>query len=226
MKCAIIGLGDFGQAAALGLARAGAEVIAVDRNMERLNAVKDEVALAVRLDATQREALEAQGIPDVDVLVAAIGANFEAQVLVVVHATKFGIKRIVARAANDDHRRVLEAIGANEVFHPEQEAARNMVQRLTISNVRKFFELADGFSLVEIDAPVSIVGRTLVELDLRKRHRINLVAIKRPHILDAAPGRVDRFIPVPQPDDRIERGDTLLLAGSVLDLAAFVGEST
>jgi trk system potassium uptake protein TrkA len=224
MKCAVIGLGDFGRAAAIGLARAGAEVIAIDRNMDRLNLVKNEVALAIRLDATQRDALEAQQINEVDVLVAAIGQNFEGQVLVVVHARDMGIKRIVARALTEDHRRVLEAVGAHEVFNPEEEAARNMVQRLTISSIRNYFELADGFSLIEVQAPAATVGRTLLELDLRRRFRLNLVAIKR---MTGGPGstrEIKEFKAVPAPDDLFQANDVLALAGSVLDLARFVGE--
>lgn len=226
MKCAVIGLGDFGRAAAIDLARAGAEVIAIDRNMDRLNLVKDEVAMAIRLDATHRDALEAQQIGQVDVLVAAIGQNFEAQVLVVVHARTLGIKRIVARAMTQDHRRVLEAVGASEVFNPEEEAARTMVQRLTISNIRNYFELADGFSVVELEAPAATVGRTLRELDLRQRFRVNLVAIKRMTGGAAGTRAVEEFKAVPMPEDVIQAGDVLALAGSVLDLARFVGDNS
>jgi trk system potassium uptake protein len=226
MKCAVIGLGDFGRAAAIGLARAGAEVIAIDRNMDRLNLVKDEVALAIRMDATHRDALESQQIQKTDVLIAAIGKNFESQVLVVVHARKLGIKRIVARAITEDHRRVLEAVGASEVFNPEEEAARNMVQRLTISNIRNYFELADGFSLVEVEAPPGVVGRPLRELDLRKRFRVNLIAIKRMATGPDGTPVIKEFKAVPMPEDVIHAGDVLALAGSVLDLARFVGEMT
>jgi trk system potassium uptake protein TrkA len=226
MKCAVIGLGDFGRAAAIGLARAGAEVIAIDRNMDRLNLVKDEVALAIRMDATHRDALEAQEIDKADVLVAAIGQNFEAQVLVVVHARTMGIKRIVARAITDDHRRVLEAVGASEVFNPEEEAARNMVQRLTISNIRNYFELADGFSLVELEASAGIVGHSLRELDLRQRFRVNLVGIKRLAAGSGASQVLAEFRPVPMPEDIIQPKDVLVMAGSVLDLARFVGENS
>lgn len=226
MKCAVIGLGDFGRATAIGLARNGAEVIAVDRNMDRLNLVKDEVAFAIRMDATHREALEMQGLGKVDVLVAAIGQNFEAQVLVVVHAQNLGVKRIVARAITEDHRRVLEAVGAHEVFNAEEEAARNMVQRLTISSIRNYFELADGFSLVEVDAPAGTVGRSLRELDLRNRFRVNLVALKRMAAGPDGVRAIKEFKAVPLPDDVIQAGDTLALAGSVLDLARFVGDNS
>jgi len=226
MKCAVIGLGDFGRAVAIGLARAGGEVIAVDRSMDRLNLVKDEVALAVRLDATQRDALESQGIPAVDVLVAAIGENFEAQVLVVVHAKKFRIPRVVARATSEDHRRVLEAVGADEVFYPEEEAARNMVQRLTLSKIKNYFELAEGFSLVEVQAPPRVVGKSLRELDLRQRFRVNLVAIKRTESTAGGGQLIKEFKPVPSPDDVIQENDLLALAGSVLDLATFMGDNS
>ncbi len=226
MKCAVIGLGDFGRAVAIGLARAGAEVIAVDRSMDRLNLVKEEVALAVRLDATQRDALEAQGIPSMDVLVAAIGENFEAQVLVVVHAKKFRIKRVVARALNEDHRRVLEAVGADEVFYPEEEAARNMVQRLTLSKIKNYFELAEGFSLVEVQSPPRVVGKTLRELDLRRRFRVNLVGIKRTETNADGEQVVKEFKPVPSPEDVLTENDVLALAGSVLDLATFMGDNS
>lgn len=224
MKCAVIGLGEFGRAAAVGLAQNGVEVIAVDIDMDRVNALKDHVTLAVRLDATQQEALAAHGIAEVDVLIAAIGANFEAQVLVVVHAKEFGIKKIVARATTPDHRRVLKAVGADDVLNPEEEAARWTVQRLVITNISSYFELAEGFSMVEVEAPPGIVGKSLEELNLRRRFRINLVAIKRMETTAAGERVLRNFIPVPMPNEIIQQSDVLALVGSVIDLANFVGE--
>lgn len=219
MKYAVIGLGEFGRSAALGLTRKGQEVIAVDVSMERLNAVKEEVAFAVRLDASHEHALRSHGLGDVDVLIAAIGDNFEAQVLLVVHAKQHGIPKIVARATTPDHIRVLKAVGADEVFNPEEEAARWAVQRLLITNISNYFELAEGFSVVELEAPKSIVGKTLSGLNLRRRFRLNLVAIKEKR----ADGSEARFNPVPLPEQVIRAGDVLALVGSVLDLANFVG---
>jgi trk system potassium uptake protein len=221
VKYAVIGLGEFGSSAAVGLFRKGAEVIAVDTDMDRVNSVKDEVSLAVRLDATHENALKSHGLGEVDVLIAAIGNNFEAQVLVVVHAKQCGIKKIVARATTPDHIRVLQAVGAHEVFNPEETAARWMVQRLLIQNISNYFELADGFSVVEVNAPPSIVGKTIEELDLRRRFRINLVAVKR--TTTNSTGRaVEQFNPVPAPTEVVRQGDVLALVGSVLDLANFM----
>lgn len=221
MKYAVIGLGEFGRSTALGLARKGAEVIAVDIEMDRLDRVKDEVALAVRLDASHENALKSHGIGEVDVLIAAISNNFEAQVLVVVHAKQANIPKIIARATTPDHIRVLKAVGADESFNPEEEAARWMVQRLLITNISNYFELAEGFSVVEVEAPPSVVGKTLEELNLRRRFRLNLVAIKEKNT-SGTEGSISKFNPVPLPNQRIKEGDVLALVGSVLDLANFV----
>jgi trk system potassium uptake protein len=221
MKYAVIGLGEFGSSAAVDLFRKGAEVIAVDTNMDRVNNIKDEVSLAVRLDASHEDALKSHGLGEVDVLIAAIGNNFEAQVLVVVHAKQHGIKKIIARATSPDHIRVLQAVGAHEVFNPQETAARWMVQRLLIQNISNYFELAEGFSVVEVKAPPSIVGKTIEELNLRRRFRINLVAIKRT-TTDSNGRAVEQFNPVPLPTEVVREGDVLALVGSVLDLANFM----
>jgi trk system potassium uptake protein TrkA len=226
MKCAVIGLGEFGRSAALGLASNGVEVIAVDLDLGRINLIKDRVALAVRMDASTEQAVRSHGIDSVDVLIAAIGANFEAQVLVVVHAREAGIKRIVARATTPDHARVLKAVGANEVLNPEEEAARWMVQRLLITNISSYFELAEGFSIVEINAPPGTVGKRLEELELRRRFRINLVAIKRMEKSPTGETVLKRFNPVPLPHEVIHKDDILAAVGSVIDLANFLAEYT
>lgn len=226
MKCAVIGLGEFGRAAAIGLTRNGADVIAVDIDMDRVNGVRDDVALAVRMDASHENALRTQDIDQVDVLVAAIGDNFEAQVLVVVHAKQLGIRRIIARATTPNHIRVLKAVGADEVFNPEEEAARWAVQRLLITNITGYFELADGFSIVEVRAPKQMVGKTLGQLNLRRRYRINLVAIKRVRTEESGEQTVLRVNPVPNPEEVITADDLLALVGSVLDMAHFMSDYT
>ncbi|MCD6340221.1 MAG: TrkA family potassium uptake protein [Verrucomicrobia bacterium] len=222
MRCAVVGLGEFGRAMAVGLAQYGAEVLAIDCDKRKVEAVKDDVALAVCLDATEEDGLKEHGVGQVDALVAGIGGNFEAQVLTVVHARKLGAKHIVARATTADHMRVLRAVGADEVFNPEEEAARRVVERLVLGRIENFFEVADGFSVVEIRATPDMAGKTLAELNLRKRYRINVIGVKR-----AVPGEEGepaptQFNPVPLPDERIREGDVLAIVGSVLDIAIFM----
>lgn len=222
MKCAVIGLGEFGRAAAIAMARSGVDVIAVDADLRLVDQVKDQVSLAVCLDATHEESLKPHGIAEAEVLVAAIGRDFEAQVLVVLYAKKLGIRRVVARATTPNHARILQLVGADEVVQPEVAAARLAVQRLLMPDVNSYFELADGFSVIEVDLPEAFVGKTLIDLNLRRRFRINLVAVKR-----LVPERRKLvFNPVPQPNDELQAGDILTLVGSDLDLARFMAEFT
>lgn len=221
MKSVVVGLGEFGYAAALALAESGAEVIAIDSEMSIVESIKDHVALAVCLDASNRAALEAHDVASADVLIAAIGHNFEAQVLAVVHASKLGVAHIVARAVTPTHAAILREVGAHEALNPEETAARRLVQKLMIPNVAEYFELSDGFSLVEVAVPPVAVSKTLVELEMRTRFRLNVVGIRQLESEDSGPGS---FNPVPRPEDRLSEGELLVLVGSDLDIAHFMAE--
>ena len=130
MRVAVVGLGLFGRALAVDLARAGADVIAIDNDSALVDDVRDEVALAVCLDATDERELRAQGVHKVDVLVASIGNNFEANQLLVVLARELGIPRVVARAPSANRARILKLLGAHEVVLPEIEVAERMARAL------------------------------------------------------------------------------------------------
>lgn len=130
MRVAVVGMGIFGRALAIDLARAGAEVVAIDNDMDLVDDVRDDVTLAVCLDATDEKELRAQGVHKVDVLVASIGNDFEANQLLVVLARELGIPRVVARAPSKNHARILTLLGAHEVVLPEVEAAERMARGL------------------------------------------------------------------------------------------------
>ena len=151
MKCAIIGLSEFGKVLALKLASRGAEVIAVDTNIALIEDVKNDVSLAVKLDATNERDLISQGINKVDVIVASMGRNFEINALVVVMAKKFGIPKIIARASNSTHAQILSLIGATEVIQPEENAAEQLSHRLLFTGLKNYLELMQGYSIVEIE---------------------------------------------------------------------------
>ncbi|MBI4564055.1 MAG: TrkA family potassium uptake protein [Planctomycetes bacterium] len=208
MKYAVIGLGSFGTAVARRLHRSGKEVIAVDHRPEIVEDLKNDVGLAVCLDATDERDLRAQGIDKVDVFVAAIGQNFEANVLAVVLARQFGIPRIVARATSPIHERILRASGATEVVLPEDEAAERVYQRLVFPSLRVYFELIDGFSIAEIDVPADLRGRSIADVDLRRRYGVNLIAIKR-----KSENGKEIVNAVPAPEELLEEGDVLAIAG-------------
>jgi trk system potassium uptake protein TrkA len=130
VKVAVVGLGLFGRALAVDLARAGAEVLAIDSDSRLVDDVRDEAAAAVSLDATDERELRAQGVDKVDVLVASIGNDFEANQLLVVLAKELGIPRIVARAPSANHARILRLLGAHDVVLPEVEMAERTARDL------------------------------------------------------------------------------------------------
>ncbi|MCK6447709.1 MAG: TrkA family potassium uptake protein [Planctomycetes bacterium] len=130
MKVAVVGMSLFGRSFAVELARCGAEVIAIDVKLERVESVRDEVTLAVCLDATDERALRSQGVHEVDVLVASIGNDFEANQLLVMLGKELGIGRILARAPSPRHASILKKLGADEVILPEVEAAERAARGL------------------------------------------------------------------------------------------------
>jgi trk system potassium uptake protein TrkA len=221
MKSVVIGLGEFGYAAAVSLAKNGADVIAIDREMSFVEAIKNDVTLAVCLDSSKRAALEAHDVKSADVLIAAIGRNFEAQVLTVVHASNLGVPHIVARAVTPTHAEILREVGAHDVLNPEEAAARRLVQSLLIPNVADYFELSDGFSLAEVPVPPGAIGKTLTQLAMRTKFRLNVVGIQRPN--EKVEGAKD-FDPLPDPEGQLHEGEILALVGSDLDIAHFLTE--
>lgn len=211
MKVVVVGLGQFGFAAATLFARSGVETIAIDRDMALVERIKDEVSLSVCADATSIENLKAHGVEEADVLVAAIGRDFESLVLAVVHANKLGIPRIIARAASDAHVRVLKAVGTHEVVNPERDAAGTMVQRLLMpeSGCQRVSEL---LSTVTVPLPSGIVGRTLADHrdDLAERFQVALFAVQRT-------GEEGEELLV-LPSTRLQAGDRMHLGGTDTNL--------
>lgn len=208
MKAVVVGLGNFGSAAAIGFARAGAETIALDKSMGPVEQIKDQVDHAVCTDAAAPGSLAAQGCEEADFLVAAIGDDFESQILTIVQAREIGVKRIVARALSDMHRRVLEAVGADVVIHPDREAAQAMVVRLLAPDSGERISIADGLVALEVPSPAGMAGRTLGDqrADLLQLHGLHLVALRH----RTEEGETKLLL---EPDARIEDGDLLLCVG-------------
>ena len=216
MKVAVVGLGLFGRSLAVSLSRAGAEVIAIDSQMNLVDDVKDDVTLAVQLDATDERELRGQGIHEVDVLVACIGENFEANQLVVILARKLGIPRVISRTVTTTHSRILKLIGADETVLPEVEAAEEVARRLIQPSLRNYFELIEGYSVAEVEAPAPLHNRTLADAQLKQQYRVNLIAIKR-----KVDGKVT-INAVPLGTDVILAGDVLAVAGNDQDIRALI----
>ena len=216
-KVAVIGLGRFGAALAKQLTASGAEVIAVDSAMTLVNEIREEVAIAVKLDSTDQDALRGQEIQLVDVAVVAIGENFEAALLTTVILKKMGVPRIICRAQTSFHAEIFRQIGAHEVIQPEIQAGERLGHSLANPQLEDLFTLGEGYTLIEIHAPQEFSGKSLQALELRKEYDVNLVAIKRPYQQTDADGNAVKkyhIIGVPKPTDVIDALDVLVMVGS------------
>jgi len=222
-RFAVIGLGRFGQKLAVALAMSGAEVIAIDKDRDLVDLLRDQVTQAVRLDSTDEEALKAQGIADVDVAVVSIGQGtgqgFESAVLTVVNLRQMGVKQICVRAESLTAGEVFSKIGATEVIYPEIEAAQRWAYKLIAPQIGEKIDFAPGYSLARIEAPPSFEGKTVMDLQLRQKYNVNLVLIKRGERRKGKKADKEPIINVPTADTVIYQGDILMVAGSDSDLA-------
>lgn len=220
-RFAVVGLGRFGSRLARQLAAEGAEVIAIDRDRLIVEELRDAVTLAIALDATDEQALRIQGVDQVDCAVVGIGHNFEANALTTVLLKSLRIERVISRAGNEMQAQILSRIGADGVVKPEDEAADRWSHRLLTPYMIDHVELGEGYALIQIAAPKDWQSKTLAELDLRRRHNVTVVAIKRA-VERASPtgaeGFEERVVDVPLPSSRLGQDDTIILAGYDRDL--------
>ena len=222
-KFAVIGLGRFGKKLAIALAMSGAEVVAVDKNRDEIELIRDQVTHAVRLDSTDEEALKAQGIDKVDVAIIGIGQGtgrgFESAILTVVNLRQMGVKQIYARAEDLIAGEVFSKVGASDVIYPEIESAQRWAYKLIAPQIGEKIDFAPGYSLARIKAPASFDEKTVMDLQLRQKYNVNLVAIKRGEESKAKKSERGQIINVPMPNTIIYYGDILMVAGSDADLA-------
>lgn len=221
-RFAVIGLGRFGKKLAVSLAISGAEVIAVDKNRDEIDSIRDQVTLAVRLDSTDEEALKAQGIDKVDVAIIGIGQGsgkgFESAVLTVVTLKQMGVKKIYARAEDLLDGAVFAKVGATDVIYPEIESAQRWAYKLIAPQIGEKIDFAPGYSLAKVESPASFDGKTVMDLQLRQKYNVNLVAIKRGDESKGKKSDDGDIINVPMPNTIIYAGDILMVAGSDYDL--------
>jgi trk system potassium uptake protein TrkA len=217
-RFAVIGMGRFGKRLSALLAEAGAEVIAVDRDRAVVDEIRDAVTLAVCLDSTDEDALQAQGIHKVDVAIVGIGSSFEANLLTTVVLKQLGVPQVISRATTDRRAKILMSIGADSVANPELESAARWRSQLLAPSLMERLDLSAGYSLTQVAAPKAFYGKTLEELDVRKKHRITVAAIRRARESKKSEEengrRSTRLIKVPMPESKIHPGDILLVIGS------------
>ena len=216
----VIGLGRFGKKLAIALSMSGAEVIAIDKDRTIVEDLRDQVTHAVRLDSTDEDAMKAQGVEKVDVAIVGMGERgraFESAILTVVNLKALGVPLIYARAADLIAGQVFSAVGATDVIYPEIETAQRWAYKLIAPHIEEKIDFAPGYSLARVKAPASFHENTVMDLQLRQKYNVNLVAIKRADHNTEDKG--DGIVNVPMPSTVIYADDILMVAGSDLDLA-------
>lgn len=225
MKYAIIGAGQYGSAIALGLATKGAEVYVFDADYNKVEAIKDDVAFAISLDATDKKTLIAQKIELMDAVVVAIGENFEATILTALNLLDLNLPRVIVRASGHNQVRILKNLGVEEILTPEVEVADSITEKLINPSITAFLQLPDDYEIAEIKAPVKAVTRSVTDLDLRNKYSLNLIAIKRAYTMKDDSGETvteEHTMGVPKGDTVIYDTDTLVVFGTLTHIKRFI----
>ncbi|KKI93803.1 potassium transporter Trk [Bacillus sp. SA1-12] len=208
---AVIGLGRFGGSICRALSEEGLEVMAIDIDEDRVNEFANVASHAVVGDTTDETVLKSLGIRNFDHVIVAIGDNIQASILTTLILKELGVQDITVKATNDYHEKVLSKIGANRIVHPERDMGRRIAHKIVSNNVLDYLELSEEHSIVEIVANERIHGNSIMDLDIRAKYGINIVAVKRNKDI----------IVSPQANEIIRKNDILIVIGADADINRF-----
>lgn len=227
MKYIIFGLGNFGAALGKKLTEQGNEVIGVDNNMDKVDALKESISHTVCLNSTDQFTVSGLPLKDTDVVIVAIGEDQGANIMTTAVLKNLKVKRLISRAITPLHETVLEAMGVDEIVHPEEETAERWAKKLCLKGVVDSFELSGQYSIVEVSVPQKYVGKTLQEAGLRRnRNLVVLTTIKRKeekNLLGINRG-VNQVQGVASPATLLEEDDILVIYGDNKDIKGLLNE--
>jgi len=206
----VIGLGIFGFNIAKDLYENGIEVIAIDKNKDIIQKIKDFSTKAILADGTDKEVIESIGIQGDDIVIISFGEDLAASTLITLHLKEMKVKNIIVKAPNEDHKRVLERVGATQVIIPEREMADKVAKALISPNVLDYIPLSEDYTISEVVPPASFMGKTIGELRLRTKYHVEVIAVR-----EMLPDRVRM---VPKADFVIKDSDVLVVIGKTEDI--------
>lgn len=224
MKIIVFGLGNFGMSLAVSLTETGNEVIGVDSNMEKINLVKDKIAHAICMDSTNEFAYSALPLKDTDLVVVAIGENEGAAIITTAIVKKLSDVKIISRALSPIHDTVLNAMGVDNLVHPEQDSADRLTKQINFKTTLENYQLDHNFTISEVHAKEEFIGKTIKQLDeidtyhlqlitiLRKRDRVNLIGKK---------SRNKESLGIVNVETTIEKDDILVVFGANKHINAY-----
>lgn len=200
---AIIGVGRFGESVAKTLTELGNEVLIVDKSQERIQEVSEFVTHAVEADVMDESVLKELGLRNFDVVIVSIGSDREASIMATLLAKEMGVKKVISKAQSELHGKVLKKVGADKVVFPERDMGTRVAHNLTSTNILDYIELSPDFSILEIGALESWIGKSLKELRLRNKYGVNIIAIKEGVNVNISPSS----------ENIIEEGQIIVMIG-------------
>ncbi|PKK39334.1 Trk system potassium uptake protein TrkA [Clostridiaceae bacterium JG1575] len=205
----VVGLGRFGMSVARTLTDLGHDVLAIDKDETLVQEIADHVTHAVQMDATDEYALKTLGVRNFDVAVVTIGTNIQASIMITLLLKDLGVSKIICKGQSELHQKVLVKIGADKVILPEKDMGIRVAHNLVTTNLMDLIELSDNYQMVELKAPEGWTGKSLLELDLRARYGITILAIRSGTNINLTPKASDSI-----PEDAV-----IIAVGATEDIA-------
>jgi trk system potassium uptake protein len=212
----VIGLGSFGESVAVTLNTMGYDIMAIDNDQEKVDNLAVQIPHVIQADATNEAILKELEIQNFDVAIVAMGTDIEGSVLSTILLKQLGVKRVIARANNKLHGNILEKIGASYVVYPEQEMGINVAHRLSLTDISDYMLVVGRYGIGKFEIPVRFTGDQLFELGFGPRGKSEVAVLL---IL-----RSNEVIVSPSPEERIESGDVLILAGNDNNIEKLLNE--
>lgn len=224
MKIIVFGLGNFGMSLSLSLTETGNEVIGIDKQMDKVNLVKDKISHAICMDSTNELAYDAVPLKDADKVVVAIGENEGAAIITTAIIKKLSDVKIISRALSPIHDTVLEAMGIYSIIHPEQESADRLTKQINFKSTLENYQLDNNYTISEVKAKNEFFGKTLRELDAIDKYSLTLITIirkKEKRNLIGKKTTVRETIGRITPETVVEKDDILVVYGNNKDIEVY-----
>jgi trk system potassium uptake protein TrkA len=210
-QIAVIGLGRFGSAVAAELVKAGHDVLGIDSDLSVVQGLSTQLTHVVQADASDRETLERLGVADFDVVIIGVTENLETSILATLEVKRLGVPTVIAKARNDAHGEILLRVGADRVVYPERDTGVRLAHGWSSTSITDSLDIVEGYTVSRVSVPDGLVGRTIREAIIDDSHGVALM-------MHARGSRVSVY---PSPDERLQRGDVLVLAGQISDIERF-----
>lgn len=225
MKYIIVGLGSFGASLAQKLTEQGNEVIGIDTDMVKVDLYKEKISHTICMDSTDEFTVSGLPLKDTDIVMVAIGENQGANIMATAIFKNLAVKRLISRAINPLHEKVLQAIGVDGIVHPEEETAERWAKKLCLRDIVDSFELNKDFSIIEAEVPSNYVGKTIREVGFRLKFNLLVLTIIKRREVHSMLGKTqteNQVQGVATADTKLEEKDILVLYGSNKDLQVFL----